>query len=148
MSFPGERRVTVHGSCNGLICYTDDVSSDIYLWNPTIRKLKILPKSTYYAKYTAYKFWYDTISDDYKVAKIFCTKISQVEVYSLRSNSWDIIITNRLKYPKTDFDTGVNINGTLYWLTFESKKWRLVSLNLKNGMFRDTPIWPTDYSGK
>ncbi|XP_063940883.1 uncharacterized protein LOC135149328 [Daucus carota subsp. sativus] len=157
IDFPETKRITVHGSGNGLICYTkfDDVCSNIYLWNPTIRKLKILPKSRFYhTKRDAYGFWYDTISDDCKVAIISCTKVSNVEVYSLSSNLWNIITTSGPSYLTTEFFDMVHVNGTLYWLTSanranwsdERKDWKLTSLTLKNGMFRETLIWPVERS--
>ncbi|WOH15464.1 hypothetical protein DCAR_0935005 [Daucus carota subsp. sativus] len=149
------RWVKVLGSCHGLICYTnlDDVFSQIYLWNPTIRKLKILPKSKYFSKWAAYGFWYDTISDDYKVAKIPCTGVFGVEVYSLSGNSWDLIATSGPSYSKTYFDKVLHVNGTLYWLASDEKywwdsrkNWRIISLNMKNLMFRDTLLWPVEKS--
>ncbi|KAL1803329.1 hypothetical protein ACET3Z_031976 [Daucus carota] len=149
------RRVKVLGSCHGLICYTnlDDVFSQIYLWNPTIRKLKILPKSKYLSKWAAYGFLYDTISDDYKVAKISCTGVFRVEVYSLSSNSWDLIATSGPSYSKTFFDNVVHVNGTLYWLASDERNrwhsrrnWRIISLNMKDVMFRETLLWPLEES--
>lgn len=83
------------GCCNGLICYTE--FRNIYLWNPTIRKLKLLPDSGLYDdERVVYGFWFDMNSDDYKVAKISCMEKSKIEVYSLISNSWDVTTDNRV----------------------------------------------------
>lgn len=85
------------GSINGLICYTPeyhgaaDGPRSIYIWNPAIRKLKILPKSNFYKKVPAYGFWFDANANDYKVAKIKYKK--RCNVYSLSTNSWDLIAT-------------------------------------------------------
>ncbi|KAJ8565988.1 hypothetical protein K7X08_008564 [Anisodus acutangulus] len=58
----------VVGSCNGLFCI--DCSSDLFLWNPSIRKLKNLPffgSNMYNSSYLAYGFGYNECQDDYKV---------------------------------------------------------------------------------
>ncbi|WOH15462.1 hypothetical protein DCAR_0935003 [Daucus carota subsp. sativus] len=69
-------------------------------------------------------------------------------------NLWNIITTSGPSYLTTEFFDMVHVNGTLYWLTSanranwsdERKDWKLTSLTLKNGMFRETLIWPVERS--
>lgn len=144
--FNNDERMELIGSCNGLICYTvkndDDPRHDIYLWNPIIRKVKILPESKLYKKHTGYGFWFDRNTGDYNVAKVLSTtkSASAVEVYSLSNNSWDIISTSGpdLEYPRDV----VHVNGSLYWLALRRNNWLIFSLDTKSGMFRESLTWP------
>lgn len=130
--FSHDERIELIGSCNGLICYTGkndyDPRNDIYLWNPIIRKVKILPQSKFYKRNTGYGFWFDTYTGDYSVAKVLSTteSASAVEVYSLSNNSWDIISTNGpdLEYPRNV----VHVNGSLYWLALRRSNWMIFFL--------------------
>ncbi|KAK8664808.1 hypothetical protein V6N13_084581 [Hibiscus sabdariffa] len=97
--------VMVYGPCNGLMCLYDHGDGKAALWNPSTRKFKILPRSSAqcppFPGYTSFKcvgFGYDSKTDDYKVIQ-FVTLVyiecvyppefwSQVELYSLRSDSW------------------------------------------------------------
>ncbi|KAL1803330.1 hypothetical protein ACET3Z_031977 [Daucus carota] len=101
-------------------------------------------------EHTAYGFWYERNSDDYKVAKISCTEVFRVEVYSISSNSWDLIATSGPSYSKTFYDNVVHVNGTLYWLASDAKYWwenrRIISINMKDLMFRETLVWPVEES--
>lgn len=146
--FSHDGRMELIGSCNGLICYTGknnyDPRNDIYLWNPIIRKVKILPQSKFYKRNTGYGFWFDRNSGDYNVAKVLSTTetASAVEVYSLSNNSWDIISTNGpdLEYPRNV----VHVNGSLYWLALRRRNWMIFSLDTKSGMFRESLTWPAN----
>ncbi|KAA8537324.1 hypothetical protein F0562_026989 [Nyssa sinensis] len=90
----------VLGSCNGLLLVGE--GHIFCLWNPSTRKYKQLPllpiqspkKSVGFICKT-YGLGYDSINDDYKVVRIveFTGKdddwfISEVQIYSLKSNSW------------------------------------------------------------
>ncbi|XP_074346118.1 F-box/kelch-repeat protein At3g23880-like [Apium graveolens] len=138
--FP-HKNFEIVGCCNGLICYTE--FRYIYLWNPAIRKLKVVPDSgLYYDEPVVYGFWFDVNTDDYKVAKISCTERSKIEVYSLSSNSWDVITTTG---PGSDtrvykFDSVVHVNGTLYWLICRKGDWNIISFDMKNGTFQENII--------
>ncbi|KAK1358735.1 hypothetical protein POM88_043209 [Heracleum sosnowskyi] len=130
------------GCCNGLICYTE-FRNNIYLWNPSIRKLKVVPKSLLdYDEPVAYGFWFDMSTEDYKVAKVSCMEKSKVEVYSLKSNSWDVITTSGPSGPDLEvhFDSVVHVTGTLYWLICRKGDWKIISLDTKNGMFEESLI--------
>ncbi|XP_060215771.1 F-box/kelch-repeat protein At3g23880-like [Lycium barbarum] len=116
---------SVVGSVHGLICLFTQTREG-FLWNPTTRKCKELPKlqvkltwdtSSFY---NFYGFGYDDSRDDYKILVIdYLGKISTlrtvVNIYSLRTDSWrtvdelqGIFLANYL---------GKFVNGKLYWVS-------------------------------
>ncbi|XP_074363579.1 F-box/kelch-repeat protein At3g23880-like [Apium graveolens] len=141
--------------CNGIVCYTKLYQNRkdrglIYLWNPFVRKLKVLPKfreKCYSGEAKkAIGFWFDKEKNDYEVARISYAEVaSSVDFFSLRSNSWKTI---------SDSCTGVHLcpilehnvvytKGTLLWLAEErSRHWKTVSINLNIGMFQEALIGP------
>ncbi|PIA30090.1 hypothetical protein AQUCO_05700064v1 [Aquilegia coerulea] len=89
------------GSSNGLVCLQEKVSPtvrefNIRVWNPSTRKCAMirqhLPQDdNRLFLSSAYSFFYDSITSDYKLLKITAHKdisSSQVMVYSFGENSW------------------------------------------------------------
>nr|XP_009761010.1 PREDICTED: F-box/kelch-repeat protein At3g23880-like [Nicotiana sylvestris] len=100
----------VEGSCDGLLCLSVG-REELYLWNPSIRKLKRLAWSgKNNLHYTTYGFGYNESQDDYKVVKVdgSCRAygfrgfehLNNVSIYSLRTNSWKSILE---KFPGVFF---------------------------------------------
>ena len=88
------------GSCNGILCLTDYIGSEIngvYLWNPSIRKFKKLPDTCLsWLHLPDLRFGYDSLNNDYKVVRISRFRVKdmpplEVEVYTLSSDSWKTI---------------------------------------------------------
>lgn len=126
---------TSYGTSNGLICLSDltlDYNSRIYLWNPAIRKLKLLPHSSWISN--IYKldfkgatckmslaFGYSPKVNDYKVVKIMIYRMKKyskvcssiVDVYSLGSNSWNGI---GQKISCCKLSRPAFIKGVAYWI--------------------------------
>ncbi|XP_059313716.1 F-box/kelch-repeat protein At3g23880-like isoform X3 [Lycium ferocissimum] len=119
------------GSINGLICLAIRILhgfDDLYLWNPSIRKYKKLPSYTLNLNRRDcevrlddfnFGFAYDEFQDDYKVVGIFPIyrrgRLCRVEVniYSLKSNSWrriDDFQGRELLYGPAKF-----VNDKLHW---------------------------------
>ncbi|KAK4732760.1 hypothetical protein R3W88_025748 [Solanum pinnatisectum] len=119
-------RYRILGSCDGLICISRDIL-DLFLWNPTTRKVKKLPSSGINVSREhdvdfSYGFGCCTDTDqcriDYRVVEIVrkehsCINRYYVSVYSLRSNSWKRIE----EYPSIVFwdYSGKFVNGKLHW---------------------------------
>ncbi|XP_059315925.1 F-box/kelch-repeat protein At3g23880-like isoform X1 [Lycium ferocissimum] len=108
------------GSTNGLICLFKR-KRETFLWNPTIRKSKELPKlqvdltlgCSYYCKYG---FGYDELHDDYKVVYIdYYGNSSYINIYSLRTDSWRTV--NELQDIFLVNSSGKFVNGKLYWVS-------------------------------
>ncbi|XP_015160574.1 F-box/kelch-repeat protein At3g23880-like [Solanum tuberosum] len=82
------------GSVNGLICVAIE-KKDLFLWNPSIRKLKKLPDSeTSYV--FSYDFEYDELHDDYKPGMFVNGKLHWAITTKRFSNNnyWDIIFVD------------------------------------------------------
>ncbi|XP_060178710.1 F-box/kelch-repeat protein At3g23880-like isoform X2 [Lycium barbarum] len=131
------------GSVNGLICLAINRFmglDDLFLWNPSIRKYKKLPscrlnQSRCYHEQALdgfnFGFAYDEFQDDYKVVGIFpiSGKIRlcriEVQIYSLKSNSWrridDFQGRELLNAPAKC------VNGKLHWL---DKQRNIISIDL------------------
>lgn len=115
------------GSCNGLVALwkaanDDEVEDEIFLWNPTTREIKRLPRASniliprILLQNCLLGFGYDHVNDDYKVMRT-CRYPDRivVSVYSLKNNSWA-----RAENMSTSLclcgNFGASANGSLYWI--------------------------------
>ncbi|KAK1354446.1 hypothetical protein POM88_047702 [Heracleum sosnowskyi] len=135
-------RFTVVGSCNGIICMVHELHC--YLWNPLTKKCKEVPKfprcqmaimPDQYACNLA--FYFDTISNDYKVLRLFreqttTGELPVLQLNSTNTNSWreihvqDTSPTKVMCYPYIKL--GPIINGAIYM----GRKEYVVSFNLQS----------------
>ncbi|XP_059310639.1 F-box/kelch-repeat protein At3g06240-like [Lycium ferocissimum] len=115
-------RYRILGSCDGLFCISRDFE-DLFIWNPSTRKLKELPPSGINVPRTdsfddiSYGFGYTELQSDYKVVEIVGSQHNNsydVSVYSLRSNSWKRI----QEYPNIILwdHSGKFLNGKIHWI--------------------------------
>ncbi|PHT39264.1 hypothetical protein CQW23_22837 [Capsicum baccatum] len=87
-----ESSIKAVGSANGLICVVISYS-DLFLWNPSIRKFKKLPSPRIGFLYM-YRFGYELNDDYYKVVcltqKVYDddSHYNVGKIYSLKNNSW------------------------------------------------------------
>ncbi|KAM7503254.1 hypothetical protein LguiB_002158 [Lonicera macranthoides] len=112
----------VSGTCNGLVCLSIlPLGSIILLWNPATREFKDLPiakipRPKQGPIKVALGFGFDPVADDYKVLRIvyYCYPLNQVEVYSLRSNTWREI---KRTVQFLIFESGCNVylKGRFHW---------------------------------
>ncbi|KAE8674675.1 Detected protein of unknown function [Hibiscus syriacus] len=151
----------VQGPCNGILCLVDPVvGHNVALWNPSTREFKILPQSTVqrppgleYTSFHCLGFGYDSQADDFKVVifvsncftweneegmSIYSHSINQVELYSLKSDSW-----KEISYPgvhalaSTLFNNYVN--GFIYWQIFGSDN-LILSFDMVSEKFSTSPL--------
>ncbi|GLT33990.1 hypothetical protein SLA2020_085400 [Shorea laevis] len=121
------KNMTLRGSCNGLVCLTDpenailcDISTKDYC------KVRFPPyKETTVS--LSYGFGYDSINDDYKVVRVdyFYSKqiesyTNDIQVYSLRKDSWNSPQSNTLSCIQNSCrfkeDDAVLLSGALHWV--------------------------------
>ncbi|ONI26433.1 hypothetical protein PRUPE_1G024400 [Prunus persica] len=115
-------------SVHGLFCIHSKDGRYIALWNPSIQKLKKIPLPTFGPSYSEwfskrkrnhlYGLGYDSVNDDYKlVGMVVDDRSVQVQIYSLKSNSWKRIQNGplfsniSLGRPRIMF-----CNGAMSWL--------------------------------
>ncbi|XP_052205735.1 putative F-box protein At3g16210 [Diospyros lotus] len=153
-----ERAVDVVGSSNGLVCLVVR-PWDYALWNPATREFRFLPKpeAKLGGRFNSLGsgFVFDPKSKDYKVAIITVRNdngryITQVDVFTLSSNSWKSI---RLNLPSEVLRISsvrpVFVNGCSYWiavLPWEGKNRRhaLLCYNIGKENFRALIHLPCD----
>ncbi|XP_045822964.1 F-box/kelch-repeat protein At3g23880-like [Trifolium pratense] len=159
LEFRNHRGVSFVGSCNGILCFL--VKKDyenlitIQLWNPSIRKLKVLPPFEKPA-FKMYGFGHDPVSDSYKVVVVLDVlddrrnlvekQINDVKVHTLGTNLWRNI--QKLKFPfviKPLRRSGIYVSGTINWLVKDHLLLRdcprknhyfVVSLDLRNESYK------------
>lgn len=117
---------TIVGSCNGLLCLSDDrvyYMNTIILWNPCIKKSVLLPKpNMIYGSYGSFTqclgFGFDPVGDDYKVVRITYVDLAskpQIEVYKLSSGVWQDMSYLALEYVVYTRSRHVYLNGAAHW---------------------------------
>ncbi|KAK9267990.1 hypothetical protein L1049_010428 [Liquidambar formosana] len=129
------------GSCNGLLCLLDGGEEDnIALWNPSTRKLQTLPftpiqppRGLTVATLVSYGFGYDSVNDDYKLVRmaqftyssgLYGSFESQVDVYSLKMNSWRRIQDFPYYLPVEQVH-GELACGALHWIVLQRPRWNI-----------------------
>lgn len=138
-----EQRVA--SSChNGIICVAD-VFENLYLWNPSIRQCKKLPFPPKPCTDTMlefnFGFGYDSISDDYKVIRLFDDLISDglvpvLQVYSSNADSWTEFHPPIVDGELPDIEANIVINGVLYFTVGDN----LLSFDFRKQVFVPFPF--------
>ncbi|XP_057970447.1 F-box/kelch-repeat protein At3g06240-like [Malania oleifera] len=135
---PNDACPTVKGPCNGilLLCITYvDNRHDVLLWNPTTGNHYVLPQSNVPripngedSLIGAYGFGFDPRTGDYKVIRFLnnhsddgMSAYQQVELFSLKANSWKEIPNEGIDFDMQDinvngFTVGTYMNANLHWL--------------------------------
>ncbi|XP_019233642.1 PREDICTED: F-box/kelch-repeat protein At3g23880-like [Nicotiana attenuata] len=133
------KTVEIVGSVNGLICLIIG-EQDLFIWNTSIRKFKKLPDSTatlMCGYYLMFGFGYDEFHDDYKVVAIFRNMFvdslyfTEVNIYSLKSDSWTSIHVSRSGVLLSR--CGKFVNGKLHWITKTAHGWDIICIDLADG---------------
>ncbi|TQE06295.1 hypothetical protein C1H46_008064 [Malus baccata] len=139
---------SVFSSCSGLLCISDATfDSCMYLWNPSIRKMKKLPKCLIYCTQfaiTTLGFGFNRGENDYKVVRIVKTgcaeSICKAEVYSVRLDSWRRIrsfvpLVSHNAYLQ---DKNACLNGVVYWIVedFSPRCYSILSFDLRSESFQ------------
>ncbi|KAK1353430.1 F-box domain-containing protein [Heracleum sosnowskyi] len=119
------------GAANGLICVSKNKMKEVYIFNPSTRKLKKVPgapaefpRSFHMAETCLCGFGYDHLNDDYKVVKIaecyFQFRGKMAIVYSLKTNSWKRIENVPDNNTRFFGNWGMFASGALHWLAIDN----------------------------
>ncbi|CAJ2638940.1 unnamed protein product [Trifolium pratense] len=101
-------------SCDGILCFVADNGSFV-LWNPSIRKFKILPplnNAPNGGPASYFGFGYDHLTNNYKVVAV---SLKEVSVYILGTDFWRTI--QDFPHSSCSESSGVFVSGTINWLT-------------------------------
>ncbi|PIN19088.1 hypothetical protein CDL12_08233 [Handroanthus impetiginosus] len=119
---------TVVGSCNGLLCLSDDrvyYVHTIILWNPCVKRSIVLPKpNLIYNSYGTFVqslgFGFDPVSRDYKVFRITYVDCArqhpQVELYKLSTGVWQDLSHLALDYVIYNKSRQAYVNRAIHWI--------------------------------
>ncbi|KAL1819083.1 hypothetical protein ACET3Z_013952 [Daucus carota] len=121
----------------------------LYVWNPSIKRFKMLPTPNLITRTSAIKlgFGYDSVCDDYKVVRILVSSDSNVveaELYSANEDRWrdvEVPIGLNNAWPLWSYIPVHAINEVLYFGASEV----LVSFDLHNELFK---VYSYPYSVK
>jgi F-box interacting protein len=129
-------------SCDGILCFAIDPTSAI-LWNPSIRKLELLPplennNPLKRVIYSTYSFGYDRFIDNYKTVVVnFCIGHNEVSINTMGTDYWRRIHDFPLYGPV--HRPGVFVSGTVNWLAYDassSHSCAIVSLDLEKESYQ------------
>ncbi|XP_009776452.2 F-box protein At3g07870-like [Nicotiana sylvestris] len=134
--FESYSHFNIVGSCNGLLCLSDDLSCyrDLYyIWNPSIRKsVKLLEPIFTFGTHGPFDhklgFGFDSVTDDYKVVRIVHTGDNvdrvppHVELYKLSTGVWHDITPVSPSYKFFRHTPGVYVNGACHWVASQRKR--------------------------
>nr|QCF59399.1 S haplotype-specific F-box protein 1 [Prunus dulcis]QDB64831.1 S haplotype-specific F-box protein 1 [Prunus dulcis]BAC65207.1 S haplotype-specific F-box protein b [Prunus dulcis] len=141
-----EQYYGIYGSSNGLVCISDEIlnfDSPIYIWNPSVRKLRTPPLSTNINikfSHVALQFGFHPGVNDYKTVRMMRTNKSAlaVEVYSLRTDCWKMIeaIPPWLKCTWRHHK-GTFLNGVAYHIIEKGPIFSIMSFNAGTEEFQE-----------
>ncbi|KAM7503022.1 hypothetical protein LguiB_001926 [Lonicera macranthoides] len=132
--FTSRTKYRIVGSCNGLICLSDDAlrsyAFTIVLWNPSIRRKMIVPLPDIILKNMGYMFvlgfGFDCKANDYKIMRLSYKNACNtnmlpplVEVYSVKTGAWRHISAPAPRcHISGYFWPQVFINGAAHWVAY------------------------------
>ncbi|XP_010274506.1 PREDICTED: F-box protein CPR30-like [Nelumbo nucifera] len=147
----GKSVVELLGSCNGLLCTKASDTGDMFIWNPSTGEYNIVPKTdtkpwndSEVWRLAVFGFAFDPMIHDYKLVKIvsiykadihFCE--SEVEVYTLGSNSWRRI--PHIPFKIFGYYAGVLVNGALHWMASNGSSELIASFDAITEECREIP---------
>ncbi|KAK2991267.1 hypothetical protein RJ640_023681 [Escallonia rubra] len=134
--------ITIHGSCNGLVCLSLDHKT-LALWNPATRECRSLEAPCCIDPCSSYEIGFGFVpgTDDYKVVRLRSrtngapgASIALISTYTLSSDSWE---SNEVLGPDVNLrGSWTSANGFLHWIAHEGPGvLSIVSLDLHNRMF-------------
>ncbi|KAI9084664.1 hypothetical protein K1719_033308 [Acacia pycnantha] len=107
-------------SSNGLLCMKLSSNSQdrVWLWNPSIRMVRRVPKSLNELECFCVGFGFSPIINDYKIVKFFVPGyfVVQAEVYSLRTGLWRKVEVGNLEGVYGLGCCAFPCNGAIFWI--------------------------------
>jgi len=114
-------------SCDGMFCGKLNNGS-YYLWNPSIRKFKLLPPLENHELISTLSFGYDHFIDNYKVVAVSLK--NEVSINTLGTNYWRK--TEDIPYSDNICGHGVFVSGTVNWFASDV----IISLDLEKESYQ------------
>ncbi|KAH7852321.1 hypothetical protein Vadar_023342 [Vaccinium darrowii] len=121
---------TITSSCNGILSllHCHPIGSvyfyAIFLWNPLIKKIKILPKPHFQTSASideSVAIGFVPQANEYKVVRLNLARTwddsspQTIEIYSLRKDSWRTWTGEDIQWRLFGDTSNVSVNGSIYW---------------------------------
>ncbi|KAI9084682.1 hypothetical protein K1719_033326 [Acacia pycnantha] len=107
-------------SSNGLLCMKLRSNSQdcLWLWNPSIRVVRQVPKSLNEPECFSVGFGFSPIINDYKIVKFVVPGyfVVQAEIYSLRTGLWRKVEVGNLEGVYVRGLGAFSCNGAIFWI--------------------------------
>ncbi|XP_010546890.1 PREDICTED: F-box/kelch-repeat protein At3g06240-like [Tarenaya hassleriana] len=132
------------GSCNGLLCTTNEVA-DVFLFNLTTGESKRIPGvlelvnlGSKGGRINGFGFGFDAITDDYTLVALVTGDVLNATVYSVKTDSWKWVRDSRYGYDDMS-DDGFLVNGGIHWVARRREDGRrvVVAFDLTTEQFKD-----------
>ena len=137
-----------------------DLRHSLYLWNPSIRKLKKL-LATNPADRAVFGFGYHPQNNDYKILRVtfaiqqVTRKPAEAEIYTLSTDSWRKAVISVESFSGSDsgpngsvdevyFPTRLCFNGALHFIAFSGDHKFILSFDINDERFREI-LLPQNY---
>jgi F-box interacting protein len=142
--------ISVVDFCNGMFCLKNFENHELYLWNPSIRKFKILTPH-YFARLVAYGLGFHSQNKDFKILRILCdNKMSEAEIYTLSTDSWRRVVISMESEPNIgsinliDTSPCLFFKGALHSIAFSWNHRFILSFDVNAETFRQIMV-PRNY---
>jgi len=134
-------------SCDGILCINVCFHPSAILWNPSIRKFKVLPPlekiQCKRIPFSIYSFGYDHFIDNYKIIVVSSRSTeSEVCILTMGTDYWRRI--KDFPYDGPLHESGIFVSGTVNWLAIDNSSSNsslraIVSLDLENESYKKLP---------
>ncbi|XP_050210499.1 F-box/kelch-repeat protein At3g23880-like [Mercurialis annua] len=130
------------GSCNGLVCLSDEINNRLILWNPAIREFITISLKGYCDQFAIIGFGFDSKNNAYKIVKIsndLGDGQPLVEIFELSSNAWKTILVKNLDYSICNSGSCTYLNGAAHWFALKYNVWEITIalFDLSNEAFEE-----------
>ena len=143
--------IRILGFSKGMFCLHNFYTGVLYLWNPSIRKFKMLPHPQLTHHRLVLGFAYHSQNSDYKILRtaIFYNKRVEAEVYTLSTDSWRKVQFefNIGSIVEIDESYCFYFNGALHSIVSSQDYKFILSFDLNDERFREIMLPPNYLDG-
>jgi F-box interacting protein len=132
------------GFCNGLFCLRNMDNKVLYLWNPSIRKFKMISTPIDPFVPVAIGLAYHSQNNDFKILKMSCfleSNTPHAEVYTLSTDSWRRVV---ISLGSIDFLSSSFCNGALHFIASSESRQFILSFDFNDERFHEIML-PQNY---
>ena len=143
--------------CNGIFCLRNYETNELYLWNPSIRKLKMLStiRLAHSGASYAIGLGYHSQNNDFKILRIVYfegskARPAEAEVYTLSTDSWRKFVISLESEPNIGSINEIDqlrclfFNGALHSIVFTGEQKFILSFDVNDERFREIML-PQNY---